>query len=205
MRTYAIKTADEQPLTAILDDSGLLRVSGSGVNEEWTTPDDVPWKEERSLIRSVRFDGNVQVENLMNWIFGCDNLIEIENWPEKAVKLQAVCCDCHKLKVLPHIFPNSLEDMDEAFIRCYSLESVPELPPRVKYAADAFADCFVLAGTITICSPIEQFAYMFQNTGKNGTGIMVDYMASCAGIIDQVLATKADGKVKKGTLIKTSR
>lgn len=200
-RTYSVATIDKQTLRAVLDETGMLTISGHGVNEEWISPDYVPWKEERDLIRFVRFDKDVQVENLTNWFFGCKSLVEIINWPVNTIKLQATCCDCHKLAVLPSAFPENLKDMDEAFIRCYSLESVPELPPSVVYAADTFVDCFALSGHIAIRNSISQYANMFENAGKNGDGIVVDYTASCAETIDRILGTKADGNVTKGTKI----
>lgn len=200
-RTYSVATIDKQTLRAVLDETGMLTISGHGVTEEWISPDYVPWKEERDLIRFVRFDKDVQVENLTNWFSGCENLVEIINWPINMTKMQATCCDCHKLKVIPSVFPENLKDMDEAFIRCYSLESVPELPPSVVYAADTFVDCFALSGHITIRGPISQFANMFENTGKAGAGVVLDYTASCAETIDQILETKADGSVTKGSQI----
>lgn len=200
-RTYSVATIDSQPLKAVLDDTGMLAISGHGINEEWISPNYVPWKEERDLIRFVRFDKDVRAQNLTNWFFGCKSLVEIINWPVNTIKLQATCCDCHKLAVLPSAFPENLKDMDEAFIRCYSLESVPELPPSVVYAADTFVDCFALSGHITIRGPISQFANMFENTGKAGAGVVLDYTASCAETIDQILETKADGSVTKGSQI----
>lgn len=199
--TYTVKTSDGQPLEAVLDETGLLFISGPGRKEEWISPDDVPWKDERGQIRAVRFADDAQVQDLTNWFWGCEHLEEIVNWPESVEKMQATCCDCHRLAKLPPAFPAGLKDLDEAFIRCYALTSVPEIPAGVEYAADTFVDCFALSGHVAFRGAPTQFAFLFQNAGRDTDGVVVDYVPECESVIDGLIATKGDGNVKKGKLL----
>ena len=195
---YTIKTCDDRPLEAVLEENGLFLVSGTGVNEEFLSPDDVPWKDERGLLRMVRFADEVPVQDLTNWFWGCENLEEVVNWPKSVVKMQATCCDCHRLVKLPAAFPAGLQDLDEAFIRCYALASAPEIPAGVVYMADTFADCFSLSGHVVFRGVPTQFAFVFQNAGKDGDGVVVDYAPGCESVVDALIATKDSGKVSKG-------
>lgn len=198
---YRLKKNGSLPLLASLNDDGILRIICNGQNDPWTVPDLVPWKDERSLITSVEFAENVNVPDLTNWFWGCENLIEIRNWPANVRKMQATCCDCYSLAKIPDAFPDTLTDLDECFIRCYELTSVPAIPAGVIYAADTFASCHKLAGHVTIQGRLTEYAFMFQDAGSNGKGIILDYSSALADAVDKIVATNNVGKVAKGEVI----
>lgn len=202
-KLYPIEAPGSLPLLAQLSDDGLLRISGTGENIPWSVPDRVPWKAERHQIRTVEFADEVDLPDLTNWFWGCEQLTEIRNWPSGVRKMQATCCDCHRLTQIPASFPNTLADLDECFIRCETLTTVPAIPSGVIYAADAFADCLRLSGSVTLLGRLTQYACMFQHAGNAGDGIVVHYTSDMEDVIDAIIATGHDGNVRKGHVIRT--
>ena len=156
-------------LTWTYDDKGILTISGTGAMTDWTTPDNLPWKQHKNDITEIVIsDGVTTIGNL-----AFCNLRNVKNFniPEGVTSIgYGAFQNCAITSVN---FPSSVTAIGtEAFYGCVSLKNLT-IPETVKTIGDrAFALCSGLE-TVVISEKITSL----------GAGAFSD----CSGLVSVIL------------------
>jgi len=91
--------------------------------------------------------------------------------------------------------PENVENMQSAFYRCMSLETIPEIPAEVTNMQSTFYQCYRLQGEIVINATPTTYSNCFNGAGINGTGII---LKGSSTVLNELAATNASGTVTVG-------
>lgn len=198
-------------LTWKLNDSGVLTISGTGAMTDWTTPDNLPWKNYRyDIIKTVISDGVTTIGDRA--FCGLQNVRSVEisesvksigygafqNCAITSIKLPGSITaikgeafySCGQLKSLT--IPESVESIGErAFALCVSLETVV-IPEKVtSLGAGAFSDCSGLVSVILNRQAYSESAFPGIPTSKLHYYYKVTYTSASHGTVSGKTSTYA--------------
>ena len=131
---WALADEGENHVTATLYHDGVFAVSGNGTAvTQFTDPFgsdvvDVPWKDVRSQIKTVRFASTVTLPNIDYWFAKCSNLSKVENFPAGLASIEGSFMGTN-LDEVPAI-PEMVTNMQKAFSNA-GLTVAPNVPAGV--------------------------------------------------------------------------
>ena len=131
---WTLADEGENQVTATLYHDGVFVVSGNGTaTTQFTDPFggdvvDVPWKDMRSQIKTVRFASAVTLPNIDYWFAKCSNLTKVENFPAGLASIEGSFMGTH-LDEVPTI-PETVTNMQKAFSNA-GLTVAPNVPAGV--------------------------------------------------------------------------
>ena len=116
---WTLADEGENHVTATLYHDGVFAVSGNGTAvTQFTDPFgsdvvDVPWKDVRSQIKTVRFASTVTLPSIDYWFAKCSNLTKVENFPAGLASIEGSFMGTN-LDEVPAI-PETVTNMQKAF------------------------------------------------------------------------------------------
>ena len=131
---WTLADEGENQVTATLYHDGVFVVSGNGTAAtHFTDPFDsdvvdVPWKDVRSQIKTVRFASTVTLPNIDYWFAKCSNLSKVENFPAGLASIEGLFMGTY-LDEVPAI-PETVANMQKAFSNA-GLTVAPNVPAGV--------------------------------------------------------------------------
>ena len=131
---WTLADEGENHVTATLYHDGVFAVSGNGTAvTQFTDPFgsdvvDVPWKDVRSQIKTVRFASTVTLPNIDYWFAKCSNLSKVENFPAGLASIEGSFMGTY-LDEVPTI-PETVTNMQKAFSNA-GLTVAPNVPAGV--------------------------------------------------------------------------
>lgn len=103
----------------------------------------------------------VGLTNASGMYSGCSKLLEVEVAPN-TTDMSSFCSNCINLKNMPTI-PETVKNMESAFLGCLSLEKLTNIPKSVEEMSSCFSSCELLEGTITINTNTENYSGIFND------------------------------------------
>ena len=131
---WTLADEGENQVTATLYHDGVFVVSGNGTAvTQFTDPFssdvvDVPWKDVRSQIKTVRFASTVTLPNIDYWFAKCSNLSKVKNFPAGLASIEGSFMGTY-LDEVPTI-PETVTNMQKAFSNA-GLTVAPNVPAGV--------------------------------------------------------------------------
>ena len=190
-------------LTWTVDDRGTLTISGTGAMTDWTTPDNLPWKQLRyDITEIVISDGVKTIGNLA--FCGLQNVKSVSvpqgltsigngafqncamtgiNIPSSVTVIGSEAFyGCAYLKSLT--IPEKVESIgDRAFALCSGLETVVIPEELTSIGAGAFSDCSGLVSVILNRDAYSQTAFPGIPTSKLHFYYKVTYQSGSNGTV----------------------
>lgn len=165
LKTYNMGDAIEKDVVATLYKKGLLEFSGTGSMSSFGAEDKKPWADEIRLIKSINFQDGVSPINLRYYFSGMVNLTDITNIPQSVTDMDSAFIGCTSLIKGP-IIPNGIKSMSYIFKGCTNLVDSSPMPNEIDNLSYTFDGCTSLEKSPSIPNSVVSMDHTFFNCAK---------------------------------------